>query len=59
MPTPKPHADVIKAWADGYEVQMSNGTDNNWIDIPNPSFYPEVKYRVKPETQNEKQDETI
>lgn len=45
-----PHkwADVIRAWADGHEVQFLNG-DGLWTDDMSPSFYLSLVYRVKPQ----------
>ena len=44
--TPHRHADLIKAWADGAEIQ---GWDINkeWIDIINPAWNLD-NYRIKP-----------
>ena len=43
----RPNADVIRAWADGAEVQFQ---DNNgvWFDTTNPTWAKSVVYRVKP-----------
>lgn len=48
MGQPHKHAEVIKAWADGEEVQYSlDGLV--WTDLPNPLFAnSDAKYRVKP-----------
>lgn len=51
MKTPHKHAELIKAWADGAEIQFRypNGA---WIDAAAPSFQdPRAEYRVKPEPQ--------
>lgn len=45
---PHKHQKVIKAWADGWPVQIKieNGA---WIDCTaSPSFYPQCEYRIKP-----------
>lgn len=48
MGTPHKWAELIKAWADGAEVQIFVG--NEWHDIQNPRFdSSESKYRIKPE----------
>lgn len=41
------HAEVIKAWADGaqVQVQMSPG---RWSDVAEPNFNPANEYRIKP-----------
>lgn len=48
---PHPHAEVIKKWADGYEVQFWHGPTETWEDVTvrNPLWYEDTKYRVKPE----------
>lgn len=50
MPTPHKHAAVIKAWADGQEVQVRLNGDGGylWKDIDRPTFREECEYRVKP-----------
>ena len=50
QPTPTPHkySDVIKAWADGYEVQCYNTFIQDWIDMNTPIFTCEYEWRVKP-----------
>ena len=41
------HAEVIKAWADGAQVQVK--WHNGWIDEKNtPSFNAAAEYRIKP-----------
>ena len=47
MKTPHKHADLIKAWADGAEIEMrlSNG---KWGEAK-PSWDEGIEYRVKPE----------
>lgn len=49
MGTPHKWADVIKAWADGADVQISvNGS--RWEDIEDPAFDSKIsRYRIKPE----------
>jgi len=53
MKTPHKHADVIKAWADGAEIQWydSHPRQHRWFDCaPNrPSWSEKVLFRVKPE----------
>ncbi len=47
MPTPHKHAILIKAWADGAQIQFwSSGA--GWADIFDPAWGDQVKYRVKP-----------
>lgn len=45
---PHKHAEVIKAWADGAEIEYSADGDY-WGSISDPSWIPEFEYRVKPE----------
>jgi len=48
MKTPHKHAAIIKAWADGYEIQYQ--TDGSgWFDIEDPSWHEDTEYRIKPE----------
>ena len=48
MKTPHKHADLIKAYADGAEIQIQDG-EGVWTDVPMPVFNPMFKYRIKPE----------
>ena len=48
MKQPHIHAAVIKAWADGAEVQ-SKGSSTQWMDNDRPQWYEHTQYRVKPE----------
>lgn len=48
MGQPHKYAAVIKAWADGAEVQYSLD-ERVWTDLPSPMFAnPDATYRVKP-----------
>ena len=49
MKTPHKHAELIKAWADGAEIEYWGVYDNRWFDATCPDWNPDVKYRVKPE----------
>ena len=40
------HTKLIKAWADGAEIQVNHYS--KWIDIQNPSWYTTAEYRIKP-----------
>ncbi|MBE6400886.1 MAG: hypothetical protein E7037_02485 [Verrucomicrobia bacterium] len=51
-PTPHPHAELIKAWADGAIIQAET-IGGGWTDEPTPHWFPQVKYRIKPEESNE------
>jgi hypothetical protein len=44
------HAELIKAWADGAEIQVKYVCDtDHWEDRDNPLWLPEAQYRIKPE----------
>lgn len=45
---PHKHAEIIKAWADGADIQ-SKILGGNWSDCSTPRWYEETEYRVKPE----------
>lgn len=52
MKTPRKHAELIKAWADGAEIQCCDPKliEDIWVDcIPRPSWHEGMKYRIKPE----------
>lgn len=47
MKTPHKHADLIRAWADGAEIEcLLTGL---WIKAPNPNWGIDYEYRIKPE----------
>lgn len=46
--TPREHAEVIHAFANGAEIQCQNHCEKVWRDIKEPSFLDSVDYRVKP-----------
>jgi hypothetical protein len=53
MNKPHLHAEVIKAWADGAEIEWCINNDlNEWKDIVgyNPHWHSHINYRVKPKT---------
>ena len=45
---PHKHAELIKAWADGAEIEINNPF-RGWVLAPNPSWHEENEYRIKPE----------
>ena len=54
MNKPHKHAELIKAWADGAEIQFrdSNNPDyNEWanVSVHMPTWVTEFEYRIKPE----------
>lgn len=54
MGKPHIHAEVIKAWAEGAEVQarkchsLAENRWGGWCDVENPEWIPHQQYRVKP-----------
>ena len=52
---PHKHAELIKAWADGAEIQLK-GRNNEWIDIF-PDWQDECEYRIKPESKPDIEEE--
>lgn len=48
--TPHKHAEVIKAWADGAEIEFRFSRDELWKPCKNnsPGWLEETQYRVKP-----------
>ena len=51
---PRVHADCIKAWADGAEIQSYEVRLGNWVDQKNPHFFLDKRYRVKPKEKVKK-----
>jgi hypothetical protein len=48
--TPHVHAELIKAWADGAEIERDVSdrlVPNYWMSDPNPNWLPSSKYRIK------------
>ena len=50
MGKPHKHADLIKAWADGAEIQC-HCEDYGWIDTSYPEWREFNNYRIKPKEQ--------
>lgn len=50
MKTPRVHAELIKAWADGAEIEVYS-LDREWVSLTGyvPSWNKYSKYRIKPE----------
>lgn len=48
---PRPHADLIKAWADGASIQRQHPHTNVWFDTSDPAWHPDTHYRIKPENK--------
>lgn len=47
---PHKHAELIKAWADGHEIQHWVVELSTWRDEKSPAWYPFEVYRLKPQT---------
>lgn len=48
MPTPHKHAEIIKAWADGAEIEYKS-VSGSWVAVSdNPNWHVWNDYRVKP-----------
>ena len=45
------HAELIKAWADGAEVQWHSDFHREWLDAKNPVWNKNREYRVKPKSK--------
>jgi hypothetical protein len=48
MRTPHKHAELIKMWADGHEIQRYSRCNECWVDDPCPTWHVDSKYRRKP-----------
>ena len=48
MGTKHIHAEVIKAWADGDEVELFLSSAGGWETVQDPSWSISLHYRVKP-----------
>lgn len=46
--TPRIHAEMIKAWADGYQIESFNTEHQDWFLNLDPNWSPDVEYRVRP-----------
>ena len=45
---PHKHAKLIKAWADGAEIQVLV-RDGEWVKTPYPEWNEDTEYRIKPD----------
>ena len=50
MNKPHKHCELIKAWADGAEIQRDKLSGNGWVDDPDPTWSTYHRYRIKPKT---------
>lgn len=53
MKTPHVHATIIKAWADGAQIEVRVGGGGPWCPVCGsyPHWHPGDQYRVKPEPE--------
>lgn len=49
MNTPNKHADIIKAWADGAEIECRH-SDTGWSSNDSPKWLDNYEYRIKERT---------
>ena len=50
---PHKHAELIKAWADGAEIERYDHEDKDWLDDEQPLWYEADEYRIKPEPKKD------
>lgn len=59
MNKPHVHAELIKAWADGAEIECWSIGLNKWVgynnENPTPQWRPSMRYRIKPAKITRKQ----
>ena len=46
---PHKHAELIKAWADGAEIEAFDSCIDEWVKASSPSWGNQIEYRIKPE----------
>jgi hypothetical protein len=46
---PHKHAELIKAWADGAEIEYRMIGTEKWVQLDIPSWFADEEYRIKPE----------
>ena len=42
------HAELIKAWADGAQIEFLTTDTSEWCDLKNPLWMENVQYRIAP-----------
>ena len=47
MKTPHKHAELIKAWADGADIEHQHYVGDSWADSHNPGWFDNVLYRLR------------
>ena len=56
---PHKHAEAIKAWADGAEIEFFSSTFKEWIITREPFWYANLLYRIKPTKPKDKAMEAL
>lgn len=46
---PHKHAELIKQWADGHQIECRHIESNLWVPASEPSWFHDFEYRIKPE----------
>lgn len=53
MSKPHKHAKLIKAWADGAEIERRRNAHWHWIVTHKPDWSEAYEYRIKPESKHD------
>ena len=56
---PHKHAELIKAWADGGQLQYKPTKSDTWSNIPFASWDQDGEYRIKPEPPKEEEPQYL
>ena len=51
--TPHKHAELIKLWADGVEIEFWSEFNEGWLRDTSPTWQNHYKYRIKPEPKKD------
>jgi hypothetical protein len=51
MNKPHKHAELIKAWADGAEIEYYEDFYDSWRPVSSPAWIEDIKYRIKPHVE--------
>ena len=57
--TPHVHAEAIKAWADGHEIEFFSSTFKEWLTTNKPSWCVDLSYRIKQSKPKDKHMEAL
>ena len=53
MKKPHIHAEAIKAWADGAEIECRQISGGHWLTVHDPAWRKVFEYRIKPEPKSD------